>query len=105
MDACGTKVGESTHGLSERQLPTLCLVVFRMVVFRPFASEVILAKVKSSDEDGIRRTSCTELYAWLSLCRGFSNCGLFRRHIRTLGIPTGAYSLVSHLCAYLYWQR
>ncbi|KAF7967734.1 hypothetical protein HWV62_33252 [Athelia sp. TMB] len=29
-------------------------VVFRMVVFRPFASEVILAKVKSSDEDGIR---------------------------------------------------
>lgn len=29
-------------------------VRFRMVVFRPFASEVILAKVKSSDEDGIR---------------------------------------------------
>ncbi|EGN96884.1 hypothetical protein SERLA73DRAFT_185115 [Serpula lacrymans var. lacrymans S7.3] len=29
-------------------------VIFRMVVFRPFASEVILAKVKSSDEDGIR---------------------------------------------------
>ena len=28
-----------------------------MVVFRPFASEVILAKVKSSDEDGVRRTS------------------------------------------------
>lgn len=32
-------------------------VVFRMVVFRPFSSEVILAKVKSSDEDGIRRAS------------------------------------------------
>ncbi|KII86057.1 hypothetical protein PLICRDRAFT_165713 [Plicaturopsis crispa FD-325 SS-3] len=31
-------------------------VVFRLVVFRPFASEVILAKVKSSDEDGIRLT-------------------------------------------------
>lgn len=30
---------------------------FRMVVFRPFASEVILAKVKSSDEEGIRRAS------------------------------------------------
>ncbi|KAG6329945.1 hypothetical protein ID866_9144 [Astraeus odoratus] len=29
-------------------------VKFRMVVFRPFSSEVILAKVKSSDEDGIR---------------------------------------------------
>jgi hypothetical protein len=32
------------------------IVTFRMVVFRPFVSEVILAKVKSSDEDGIRRT-------------------------------------------------
>jgi len=31
-------------------------VVFREVVFRPFTSEVILAKVKSSDEDGIRLT-------------------------------------------------
>ena len=31
------------------------LVVFRLVVFRPFTSEVIIAKVKSSDQDGIRR--------------------------------------------------
>ncbi|TFK48464.1 hypothetical protein OE88DRAFT_1684513 [Heliocybe sulcata] len=31
-------------------------VTFRMVVFRPFASEVILARVKSSDEEGIRLT-------------------------------------------------
>ncbi|KAI0693068.1 polymerase III polypeptide H [Cytidiella melzeri] len=31
-------------------------VVFRLVVFRPFPSEVILAKVKSSDEEGIRLT-------------------------------------------------
>ncbi|KIK04316.1 hypothetical protein K443DRAFT_51245, partial [Laccaria amethystina LaAM-08-1] len=31
-------------------------VVFRMVVFRPFTSEVVVAKVKSSDEDGIRLT-------------------------------------------------
>jgi len=30
-------------------------VVFRLVVFRPFTSEVIIAKIKSSDEDGIRR--------------------------------------------------
>ncbi|KAH8116342.1 RNA polymerase III subunit Rpc25-domain-containing protein [Phellopilus nigrolimitatus] len=29
-------------------------VVFRLVVFRPFSGEVILAKVKSSDEEGIR---------------------------------------------------
>ncbi|KAF9442246.1 hypothetical protein P691DRAFT_739126 [Macrolepiota fuliginosa MF-IS2] len=31
-------------------------VVFRMVIFRPFISEVVIAKVKSSDEDGIRLT-------------------------------------------------
>ena len=31
-----------------------CVVVFRLVVFRPFTSEVVLGKVKSSDEDGIR---------------------------------------------------
>ncbi|KAF8075271.1 RNA polymerase III subunit Rpc25-domain-containing protein [Lyophyllum atratum] len=31
-------------------------VIFRMVVFKPFTSEVIVAKVKSSDEDGIRLT-------------------------------------------------
>ncbi|KAK7462873.1 DNA-directed RNA polymerase III complex subunit Rpc25 [Stygiomarasmius scandens] len=29
-------------------------VIFRLVVFRPFISEVIVAKVKSSDEDSIR---------------------------------------------------
>jgi len=31
------------------------IVTFRMAVFRPFVSEVVLAKVKSSDEDGVRR--------------------------------------------------
>jgi len=31
-------------------------VVFRLVVFRPFTSEVVIAKVKSSDEEGIRLT-------------------------------------------------
>lgn len=34
-------------------------VTFRMVVFRPFESEVVIARVKSSDEDGIRRTSAS----------------------------------------------
>lgn len=33
------------------------LVTFRMVVFRPSRSEVIIGKVKSSTEDGIRGTS------------------------------------------------
>ncbi|KAJ7708744.1 polymerase III polypeptide H [Mycena rosella] len=31
-------------------------VIFRMVIFRPFQSEVLLAKVMSSDENGIRLT-------------------------------------------------
>ena len=30
------------------------IVVFRLTVFRPFPAEVILAKVKSSDENGIQ---------------------------------------------------
>lgn len=38
------------------QLSIVISVVLRLVVFRPFASEVILAKVKSSDEEGIRCT-------------------------------------------------
>ncbi len=53
-------------------------VVFREVVFRPFTSEVILAKVKSSDEDGIR---CASQYSSSFLSRIHSivssNCGLF----------------------------
>ena len=42
------------------------IVVFRMVVFRPFTSEVVIAKVKSSDEDGIR---CTSLSFFLPISR------------------------------------
>ena len=38
-------------------------MVFRMVVFRPFTSEVVIAKVKSSDEDGIR---CMFLFSFQS---------------------------------------
>ena len=38
-------------------------VIFRLVTFRPFPSEVILAKVKSSDEDGIRRAFATSFRA------------------------------------------
>lgn len=30
------------------------VVTFRLLVFKPFSSEVVLAKVKSSDEEGIR---------------------------------------------------
>ena len=52
---CGTKVGESpVSNISRPTVNVLCIVVFRMTVFRPFGSEVILAKVKSSDEDGVR---------------------------------------------------
>jgi DNA-directed RNA polymerase III subunit RPC8 len=36
-----------------------------MVVFRPFASEVIVAKVKSSDQEGIRRAWV--VWRWITL--------------------------------------
>jgi len=55
----------------------LDLVVFRLVVFRPFSSEVIVAKVKSSDEDGIRRKrpriafGLTELIVFILVSVGF----------------------------------
>ena len=42
------------------------VAVFRMVIFRPFISEVVVAKVKSSDEDGIR-CSCMTTSGLLSL--------------------------------------
>ena len=42
--------------LADPRLFPSFVVTFRIVVFRPFVSEVLLAKVKSSDEDGIRRT-------------------------------------------------
>lgn len=51
---CGIKVCSNAHDTG------LCTyisqVIFRLVVFRPFTSEVVVAKVKSSDEEGIRRT-------------------------------------------------
>jgi len=42
--------------LDFRKANCYIVVVFRLVVFRPFISEVVVAKVKSSDEDGIRCT-------------------------------------------------
>ena len=57
MDFYGIKVRSIMRSTSWHITNLRLVVVFRMVVFRPFASEVILAKVKSSDEDGIRCTS------------------------------------------------
>ena len=56
-------MGTGVYGIKVRrsirwflmELSLSLAVVFRMVVFRPFAGEVILAKAKSSDEEGIRR--------------------------------------------------
>ena len=58
MVLCGIKVSKTSSLKLGRQLERKLkpfLVVFRLVVFRPFTSEVIIAKVKSSDEDGVRR--------------------------------------------------
>ena len=65
------------------------LVIFRLVVFRPFASEVILAKVKSSDEDGIRREYLAAPFCMLLLTNiHLSNIGFLRRYLRSLGVST-----------------
>jgi hypothetical protein len=42
------------HAIKHFRSDALVIVVFRLTVFRPFPTEVILAKVKSSDENGIQ---------------------------------------------------
>lgn len=63
-----------------------------MVVFRPFASEVILAKVKSSDEDGIRCMDATSFSFTNTNCT--SERRIFWRHLCTSSISTSTISLV-----------
>ena len=61
----------------------MLLVTFRLIVFRPFASEVLIAKVKSSSSEGIRRTLCIE---WLNLAFSFTNSTfIIHLYIVTLG--------------------
>lgn len=74
-------------------------VVFRLVVFRPFPSEVILAKVKSSDEDGIRRT-CLKKLRMTPLSQVCSERRLLRRHLCAPCLPSHTYCVVSGTVAY-----
>lgn len=70
-------------------------VVFRMVVFRPFASEVIVAKVKSSDQESIRRASAHRL-CFISLISPdpHSNCRILRRHLHPCFVSAPTQRLV-----------
>lgn len=52
MESCTIKV--RIHSALRIESDINAVVVFRLVTFRPFRSEVILAKVKSSGEDAIR---------------------------------------------------
>lgn len=52
-------------------------VVFRLVVFRPFPSEVLLAKVKSSDEEGIRRECDVSFIRYTVIKRTAVTVGFF----------------------------
>jgi len=53
-DAYGTKVDYTNHlYLHDTHLGP---VEFRLVVFKPFVSEVLIGKVESSTEEGIRGT-------------------------------------------------
>lgn len=71
-------------------------VVFRMVVFRPFASEVILARVKSSDEDGIRCTFTTSISMSLpeQVFLIFSICWILRRYVHPNPLPSTTLRIV-----------
>lgn len=65
-----------------------------MAVFRPFTSEVIVAKVKSSDEDGIRRMSLITKPLFFEPPIPFSNCRILRRHIHPSILPPPTNSIV-----------
>lgn len=71
-----------------------------MVVFRPFTSEVIIAKVKSSDEDGIRRDffKINSLYVKVLMSQIFSvTVGFFDdMYIPTAFLPQPSALYVSY---------
>jgi hypothetical protein len=75
----------------------LFIVVFRMVVFRPFVSEVIIAKVKSSDEEGIRRAFCLCHEGMKTYLTPPSFRQLFRRPLYSSCLPPTTHSIVSSL--------
>jgi len=52
-------------------------VVFRLTVFRPFPTEIILAKVKSSDEDGIQLSVGFFEDMWIPLVYLPQPCALY----------------------------
>ena len=65
MDVHGFVSGEFEYHLAKSEF----IVVFRMVVFRPFSSDAIVVRVKSSDEDGICcmyfspfQSACSHIY-------------------------------------------
>ncbi len=58
-DAYGTKV-HHTYDLYLRDTH-LGPVEFRLVVFKPFVSEVLIGKVESSTEEGIRGASISSI--------------------------------------------
>jgi len=69
--------------------------MFRMVVFRPFTSEVVVAKVKSSDEDGIRCMSlffCSQSTAYYPVV--YSNGRILRRHVYTSRVSPSTIRIV-----------
>lgn len=96
------------HYLCLRKSHKQHIVVLRMVVFRPFTSEVIVAKVKSSDEDGIRCLSSPRNTS-ISLMAGNSDHGLLRRPFHPDSISSSTicvvrlkYTYFSTSCFYFF---
>ena len=68
--AYGTKVNYKDN--SYMHDTHLCPVEFRLVVFKPFVSEVLIGKVESSTEEGIRGTNILELLLQVAFVSYFS---------------------------------
>ena len=76
-----------------------------MVVFRPFAGEVILAKVKSSDEEGIRRMWLhINLHGLHTQLKLYSVDWLLRRYARPAFLPARSLRVVSKSSSVLFRQ-
>lgn len=71
MDAYGTKV-EHIHGLRIHDIH-LIPVEFRLVVFKPFVSEVLIGKVESSTEEGIRGAEIDKFLPWAAFTPIFAS--------------------------------
>lgn len=82
-------------------------VIFRLVVFKPFIDEIILAKVARSSREGIKSGQlstmyCLVAYAYLTFTPRHSLAWLLRRLLDTKLSPSSQLRIVSSHCLLTY---